>query len=98
MVTGRTSQTDETGEHLVLAELYRRGVLGGQVARGARGVGRPGIGASSAAVDERHLRSLCGSLAANPTEVADVGQLTGQPAHEAPLALVDERGGGPTYS
>lgn len=35
---GKTSETGETGEHLVLAELYRRGVLGGQVARGARGI------------------------------------------------------------
>jgi hypothetical protein len=38
MAMGRTSETGETGEHLVLAELYRRGVLGGQVARGARGI------------------------------------------------------------
>jgi hypothetical protein len=34
----RTSETGETGELLVLAELYRRGVLGGQAARGARGI------------------------------------------------------------
>jgi hypothetical protein len=37
-MAGRTSETGETGEHLVIAELYRRGVLGGQVARGARGI------------------------------------------------------------
>lgn len=37
-MTGRTSETGETGEHLVLAELYRRGVLGGQVARGASSI------------------------------------------------------------
>lgn len=35
---GRTSETGETGELLVLAELYRRGVLAGQAARGARGI------------------------------------------------------------
>jgi hypothetical protein len=34
----RTGETGETGELLVLAELYRRGVLGGQAARGARGI------------------------------------------------------------
>jgi hypothetical protein len=32
---GSSIITGETGEHLVLAELYRRGVLAGQVARGA---------------------------------------------------------------
>jgi hypothetical protein len=37
-VKGRTSETGETGELLVLAELYRRGVLGGQAARGVRGI------------------------------------------------------------
>lgn len=37
-MAGRTSETGETGELLVLAELYRRGVLGGQAARGARGI------------------------------------------------------------
>jgi hypothetical protein len=37
-VKGRTSETGETGELLVLAELYRRGVLGGRAARGARGI------------------------------------------------------------
>jgi hypothetical protein len=37
-VAGRTSETGETGELLVLAELYRRGVLGGQAARGTRGI------------------------------------------------------------
>jgi hypothetical protein len=37
-VKGRTSETGETGELLVLAELYRREVLGGQAARGARGI------------------------------------------------------------
>jgi hypothetical protein len=31
-------ETGETAELLVLAELYRRGVLGGQAARGVRGI------------------------------------------------------------
>jgi hypothetical protein len=35
---GKTSEPGETGELLVLAELYRREVLGGQAARGARGI------------------------------------------------------------
>jgi hypothetical protein len=35
---GRTRETGETGELLVLAELYRRDVLSGQAARGARGI------------------------------------------------------------
>lgn len=34
-------ETGETGEFLVLAELYRREVLGSQVARGARGIDLP---------------------------------------------------------
>ena len=38
VVKGRTRETGETGELLVLAELYRREVVGGQAARGARGI------------------------------------------------------------
>jgi hypothetical protein len=34
----RSRETGETAELLVLAELYRRGVLGGQAARGIRGI------------------------------------------------------------
>jgi hypothetical protein len=37
-MSSRTGATGETGELLVLAELYRRDVLGGQAARGARGI------------------------------------------------------------
>jgi hypothetical protein len=37
-VKARTRETGETGELLVMAELYRREVLASQVARGTRGI------------------------------------------------------------
>ncbi len=37
-MAGRARETRETGRLLVLAELHRRGVFGGQAARGVRGI------------------------------------------------------------